>query len=107
MRGPARPSQPPDPEPSPGGSDTQAVLRRLRRLRGQADGIVRMIEAQRPPLEVLQQLAALNAALREASVDYASTVLREALAGHIDDRGALDDAVAQVRTVLERSARLP
>lgn len=83
------------------------MLRRLRRLRGQADGTVRMIAAERPALEVLQQLAALNAALREASVDYASTVVRDELAHHIGDRRALDEAVAQVRTVIERSARRP
>ena len=37
---------------------------RLNRIEGQVRGIARMIEAQRPCLEVLQQLASIRAALK-------------------------------------------
>ena len=43
------------------------VRRRLKRVRGQVDGIERMLEADRPCREILQQIAAAQEALRAAS----------------------------------------
>lgn len=40
------------------------LLDRLSRIEGQVKGVGRMVEAQRPCLEVLQQLASVQAALR-------------------------------------------
>lgn len=43
--------------------DQQALVRRLNRIEGQVRGIRRMIEEPRPCIEILQQLAAAEAAL--------------------------------------------
>ncbi|MBC8645826.1 MAG: metal-sensitive transcriptional regulator [Thermoanaerobaculia bacterium] len=43
------------------------VRRRLKRARGQVDGIERMLEANRPCRDILQQVAAAQEALRAAS----------------------------------------
>lgn len=43
------------------------VRKRLRRVRGQVDGIERMLESNRPCREILQQIAAAQEALRAAS----------------------------------------
>ncbi len=43
------------------------LLRRLRAAEGQLRGVQEMIEAQRPCLEVLTQLAAAQSALRQVS----------------------------------------
>ncbi len=43
------------------------MRRRLRRARGQVDGIERMLDANRPCREILQQMAAAQEALRAAS----------------------------------------
>src|SRR5438094_434038 len=51
------------------------VLDRLNRIEGQVRGVARMVEGQRPCLEVLQQLASVQAALRGLS----KTVLRNYL----------------------------
>jgi len=84
-----------------------ALLRRLHPLQGQAAGIVRMIEADRPPREVLQQFSALSAATREAAVAYALNSLRGQLGGVAEDGATLDEVLADVRVVLERATRLP
>jgi DNA-binding FrmR family transcriptional regulator len=42
------------------------VRRRLKRARGQVDGIERMLDANRPCAEILQQIAAAQEALRAA-----------------------------------------
>lgn len=51
------------------------TLDRLNRIEGQVRGVARMVEGQRPCLEVLQQLASIQAALRGLS----KTVLRNYL----------------------------
>lgn len=51
------------------------VLDRLGRVEGQVKGVSRMVEAQRPCLEVLQQLASIQAALKGVT----KTVLRNYL----------------------------
>ena len=46
----------------------QELLRRLRRIEGQARGVQRMVEEQRDCTEVLNQLASIRAATYGASV---------------------------------------
>src|SRR5207302_6991364 len=53
----------------------QEMLDRLSRIEGQVRGVARMVEEQRPCMEVLQQLASVQAALRGMS----KTVLRNYL----------------------------
>lgn len=52
-----------------------AVRKRLARVEGQVRGVSKMLDEQRPCMEVLQQLASIQAALRGAS----KTVLRNYL----------------------------
>jgi DNA-binding FrmR family transcriptional regulator len=53
----------------------QDMLDRLSRIEGQVRGVARMIDGQRPCLEVLQQLASVQAALKGVT----KTVLRNYL----------------------------
>lgn len=49
-------------------SDSEALVRRLNRIEGQVRGIRRMIEEPRTCIEILQQLAAAEAALNRISL---------------------------------------
>ena len=49
-------------------SDQQALITRLNRVEGQIRGIRRMVQEPRPCVEVLQQLAAAEAALNRISL---------------------------------------
>ncbi|MCI0642598.1 MAG: metal-sensitive transcriptional regulator [Gemmataceae bacterium] len=51
------------------------MLQRLSRIEGQVRGVAGMVESQRPCLEVLQQLASVQAALKGLS----KTILRNYL----------------------------
>jgi DNA-binding FrmR family transcriptional regulator len=51
------------------------MLARLSRIEGQVKGVAKMVESQRPCLEVLQQLASVQAALKGVT----KTVLRNYL----------------------------
>ncbi|MFO7303022.1 MAG: metal-sensitive transcriptional regulator [Acidobacteriota bacterium] len=48
--------------------DSEALIRRLNRIEGQVRGIRRMIEEPRACIEILQQLAAAEAALNRISL---------------------------------------
>ena len=48
--------------------DKRRLRARARRIEGQAAGVVRMIEQERPCAEVLQQIAALTAAANKLAV---------------------------------------
>jgi DNA-binding FrmR family transcriptional regulator len=56
------------------------VRRRLKRARGQVDGIERMLEANRPCREILQQIAAAQEALRSASKTMVRNYLESCVA---------------------------
>lgn len=57
-----------DESSKPESFDSEALVRRLNRIEGQVRGIRRMIEEPRACLEILQQLAAAEAALSRISL---------------------------------------
>jgi DNA-binding FrmR family transcriptional regulator len=61
--------------------DPRSLIASLRRIEGQARGIQRMIEAERPCPEVVQQLAALRGAADRLSHRIVAENLRACLAG--------------------------
>ncbi len=48
--------------------EKRKLMARARRMEGQATGVVRMLEAERPCGDVLQQIVALTSAAQELSV---------------------------------------
>ena len=70
------------------------ILRRLARLRGQIEGIGRMVEEERYCPEILQQAAAVHSALRGAEKLLLTNHL-ERCATHAIEQGG--ESAAQVR----------
>ena len=74
------------------------MLARLARIEGPVKGVAKMVEAQRPSLEVLQQLASVQAALKGMT----KTVLRNYLercatdAIRSGDAGVYDDLMEAI-----------
>ncbi len=58
---------------------TKQVITRLRRARGQIDGVIAMIEAGRGCRDVVTQLAAASAALNKAGYKLIATSMQECL----------------------------
>jgi DNA-binding FrmR family transcriptional regulator len=80
------------------GYDQDTLVRRLNRIEGQVRGIRRMIEESRSCIEVLQQLAAAEAALNRISLavfrHHVDHCVREGLAkGDAECRQQLDELV--------------
>lgn len=61
-------------------SNHDEMMKRLRRIEGQARGIQRMLEEGRPCPEVVQQLAALRAAVDRAGLALVTDNLKTCLA---------------------------
>jgi DNA-binding FrmR family transcriptional regulator len=79
-------------------AEEQALVKRLNRIEGQIRGIRRMVEEPRPCLEVLQQLAAAEAALNRISLamfkHHIDHCVREGLAkGEQEGRKQLNELV--------------
>ncbi|MDQ1290042.1 MAG: hypothetical protein QG622_3608 [Actinomycetota bacterium] len=62
------------------------ITNRLRRARGQIDGVIGMIEAGRPCRDVVTQLAAASRALDRAGFKIVATGLRQCLTADEDQQ---------------------
>ena len=77
---------------------------RLRRIEGQSKGIQRMIDDGRDCVEILDQLAAVKAAVSGLSVDMLETFALYCLR-HPDEFASKEEAVQQAVRALARSGR--
>jgi DNA-binding FrmR family transcriptional regulator len=68
------------------------ITNRLRRARGQIDGVIGMIEAGRPCRDVVTQLAAASRALDRAGFKIVASGLRQCIAAEGSAEGAGGDA---------------
>ena len=98
----------PDDAASAGGDmyDQQALVRRLNRIEGQVRGIRRMVQEPRLCIEILQQLAAAEAALNRISL----AVFRfhvEKCVPHSAKRGSDEHAerLAELVDIVDRFSR--
>jgi DNA-binding FrmR family transcriptional regulator len=82
-----------------GNVDRESLLRRLNRIEGQLRGIRRMVEEPRPCIDVLQQLAAAEAALGRIGLAVFKHHVDHCIAPYMtsengDGRKNLDELVA-------------
>ena len=111
---PASPGRRPAPKPDPShfrhsySKDKAQLVRRLSRMEGQVRGIARMIEREEYCVDILQQTAALRAAVDALSIlvleDHVQGCVRTAAeAGKAD--GYVDEVIDVVRRTLGRPVR--
>jgi DNA-binding FrmR family transcriptional regulator len=82
-------------------SSTRAdLLRRVRRIEGQARGIAKMIEEERDCNDILQQLAAVRSAAHQATV----TLVRAYAAECVISNGPPEEIADALATALSRLA---
>ena len=81
-------------ETSPRGYATskQQLLVRLARIEGQVRGVARMVQADRPCMDVLTQLSAVEAALDKVSLGLLDGHARVCLSGRDEDEGGATSA---------------
>ena len=84
-------------EPRPYGGSREQVLRRLARMEGQVRGVARMIERDEDCVDVLQQTAALRAAVDSVSM----LLMEDHVRGCVTSAARKADADAVTREVME------
>lgn len=84
-----------------------AALKRLSRIEGQVRGITRMVEENRYCIDVVTQIAAVQAALRRAEDeilrDHVATCVEHAVAS--GDKGEQRKKIAELMDVVSRTNR--
>jgi len=76
------------------------LLRRVRRIEGQARGVARMIEEDRACHEILQQLAAIRSAAHQATIALVRVYTTECMASD----GSPEEIADALATALSRLA---
>jgi len=61
--------------------EARQIINRLRRARGQIDGVIAMIEDKRPCRDIVTQLAAASRALDRAGFKIVASGLRQCMVG--------------------------
>jgi DNA-binding FrmR family transcriptional regulator len=106
VRPPAAPSATPDDFRHSYSKDKSTLVRRLSRIEGQVRGIARMIEREEYCVDILQQTAALRAAVDSVSImileDHVRGCVRSAA-----ERGESDEYVDEVIDVVRRTLGRP
>lgn len=84
------------------GEDHKQLIDRLNRIEGQIRGIRKMVEDDRPCMEVLKQIAAASGAIRGVGMavleDHMKGCVADALRGESDD----GDLIEQVMTIFRK-----
>jgi len=84
-------------------ADKEAVLRRIRKIEGQARGIARMVEDETYCIDVLTQISAINSALKSVAIQLVDDHLRHCVA---DALRSGDDASEKIDEATAALARL-
>jgi DNA-binding FrmR family transcriptional regulator len=77
-------------------STTKEIVTRLRRARGQIDGIISMVQDGRDCREIVTQLAAASRALDRAGFKIVATGLRQCLLEESGEGGATSMSTAEL-----------
>ena len=81
----------------PAANDADALVRRLKRIEGQARGLQRMIEEGRGCEDIVMQLAAMREAINKVGMaiigGYMEQCLRQDMAGGQSCRASIEQAI--------------
>ena len=80
----------------------EAMHRRLRRIEGQVQGIQRMLDDDRECREIVQQLTATQAALRNATRHFVHAYARDCLLNRGDEDREATDVLDELFTLMTR-----
>lgn len=79
---------------------TPELMRRLRRIEGQARGIQGMLEAGRECEDIVTQVAALKAAVQQVGVAMVGCLLESSLRRSLETGVDTDEAMARAKKLL-------
>ncbi|WP_227938112.1 metal-sensing transcriptional repressor [Alkalihalobacillus deserti] len=81
--------------------EKEQLVNRLKRIEGQVRGIQNMIETDRYCVDILIQIAAINAAMKKVSLQLMENHTKHCVADAIQ-RGDGEEAISELMDVVER-----
>lgn len=81
---------------------TKLTLKTLRTCRGQIEGILAMIEDQRAPLDVFNQILAAQALLKRAGKQVLATHLKTSMEKAMGDGSSPREEIRAIEPILEK-----
>jgi CsoR family transcriptional regulator, copper-sensing transcriptional repressor len=85
--------------------DKERLIARLARIRGQVDGVSRMVEEDRYCIDVVTQVNAIQAALDKISLGLLDSHARHCLVGEGEAPGTPDEQVEELMGAVGRLLR--
>jgi len=82
--------------------EKKQLLSRLRRIEGQAGGLVRMVEADKYCIDILQQMAAVQGALAQAGKALVRSHLETCVVDAFKSRKAKEQAISELVELFAR-----
>lgn len=83
-------------------ADHQASIKRLKRIRGQIEGIMRMIEEQRYCPDILTQTAAVKSALKAVEMEILDRHLRHCVREAMESGEEVDRHIQELDRIIKK-----
>ena len=85
-------------------SDKEKILNRLRRIEGQSRGLQKMVENDQYCVDIMTQIASIQAALEQVSLVLLENHMHHCVTEAIQE-GNGQEKIAEIMTVLKRYAK--
>ena len=86
-------------------ADKKQLINRLHRIEGQVRGVERMVDEDAWCPDILNQIAAVRAALDKVALGLAEGHVRHCMVGGADDAGRRDEMTAELMAAIGRLVR--
>ncbi|NLW51889.1 MAG: metal-sensing transcriptional repressor [Tissierellia bacterium] len=83
--------------------ENKKILRRLKIIKGQVDGVINMIEEDRYCVDVSNQIMAINSALKSVNKEILSNHLRTCVKDSFDiEHSDSEDKIEEIITIIDK-----
>lgn len=82
--------------------DHEASVRRLKRIRGQIDGVIRMIENRRYCPDILTQTAAVKSAVKAVEMEILERHLRHCVRHTFEEGGDVEKQIRELDRIIKK-----
>lgn len=83
-------------------ADHLGSVRRLKRIRGQIDGIIRMIEERRYCPDILTQTAAVKSAVKAVEMEVLERHLRHCVRHTFEENGDIEEQIQELDRIFKK-----
>lgn len=83
-------------------TDHQASIKRLKRIRGQVEGIIRMIDEERYCTDILTQTAAAKSALKSVEMEILDRHLRNCVRDAMESGEKVDEHILELDRIIKK-----